>query len=66
MLDNKSLPDDLREWPPELLRIIPIVEVERVSSLSRDSIIRHHRDKLIHLSARRLGMRFGHAVTLRK
>jgi hypothetical protein len=41
----------------ELERIIPLAEVEKITSLSHDSLGRHHKDKIIHLSPRRRGMK---------
>ena len=61
-----ELPDNLMKWPIELLRIVPPEEVERLSTLSWDSIKRHHRDKILHVSDRRVGMRVGHALMLSK
>jgi hypothetical protein len=59
--------DDFR-LPPgrELDRIITLQEAEKVSSLSEDSIKRHHRDKIVELSPRRLGMRLRDALMLGK
>ena len=60
--------DDGFKLPPalELDRIISMREAEEVSSLSVDSLKRHHADKLIELSPRRLGMRLRDALMLRK
>jgi hypothetical protein len=54
--------------PPalELDRIISMQEAEEVSSLSVDSWKRHHADKLVELSPRRLGVRLRDALMLRK
>jgi hypothetical protein len=54
--------------PPalELDRIISLQEAEAVSSLSVDSWKRHHADKLVELSPRRLGVRLRDALMLRK
>jgi hypothetical protein len=66
-----SVDDDLvarllKLLPPlELLRIASMPEVERLSSLSEETIIREHPDKVISLSRRRKGMRVGHALMLR-
>ena len=49
-----------------LLRIVPPEEAERLSTLSWDLIKRHHRDKILHVSDRRVGMRVGHALMLSK
>jgi hypothetical protein len=56
----------IRLIPPlELLRIAPMDEVERLSSLSPDSIERNHPDKIRKLSKRRRGMRVIDALMLR-
>jgi hypothetical protein len=62
-----SIPtDDGFKLPPglELDRIISLQEAEQVSSLSVDSWKRHHADKLVELSPRRLGVRLRHALML--
>jgi hypothetical protein len=46
------------------LRIVPPDEVERLSTLSWDTIKRKHSEKIVHLSERRVGMRVGHALML--
>jgi hypothetical protein len=58
--------DDGFKLPPglELDRIISLQEAEQVSSLSVDSWKRHHADKLVELSPRRLGVRLRHALML--
>jgi hypothetical protein len=56
--------NDLRNWPIELLRTAGPSEAEQLSSLSWDSIKRNHADKIMHVSARRCGMRVGHALML--
>jgi hypothetical protein len=48
----------------ELERIAPLAEASHLSGLSEDSIRRNHRDKLIVLGPRRLGMRVKHALML--
>jgi hypothetical protein len=48
----------------ELDRIISLQEAAKVSSLSRDSWIRHHSDKVVELSPRRLGVRLRDALML--
>jgi hypothetical protein len=50
----------------ELQRIIPLREVERLSSLSIDTLTRRHRDKILTLSPRRVGMRLGDALNLKQ
>jgi hypothetical protein len=49
----------------ELDKIISLEQVEEVSTLSPDSIKRHHADKLIRLSPRRFGMRLRDALFLK-
>jgi hypothetical protein len=53
--------------PPglELERIISLQEAAKVSDLSADSWKRHHQDKLVKLSPRRLGVRLRDALMLR-
>jgi hypothetical protein len=60
--------DDGFKLPPalELERIINLQDAEEVSSLSVDSLKRHHADKLVELGPRRLGMRLRDALMLRK
>ena len=64
------MPDDIiaailaRMEPIQLLRIAPMLECEKLSSLSEDTLAREHADKIIHLSARRKGMRVIHALLL--
>jgi hypothetical protein len=55
---------ELLTWPVEFLRIVPPDEAERLSTLSWDTIKRNHSDKIVHLSARRVGLRVGHALML--
>jgi hypothetical protein len=54
--------------PPalELERIITLQEAEKISSLSADSWKRHHPDKIIEMSPRRLGVRLRDALMLRR
>jgi hypothetical protein len=56
--------NELLNWSVELLRIVEPEEAERLSSLSWDTILRNHADKIVHLSKRRVGMRAGHALML--
>jgi hypothetical protein len=62
-MDRDELP---RPSATELQRIVPLTEAERLSGLSEDTLKRHHGDKIIRLSPRRLGMRVGHALQLTK
>jgi hypothetical protein len=56
----------LRELSPvELLRIVPLDEGSRLSSVSRDTIKRRHPDKIVKLSDRREGIRVVDALMLR-
>jgi len=50
--------------PLELLRIVEMEEAARLSSLSVDTLVREHSDKVLRLSARRNGMRVAHALML--
>jgi hypothetical protein len=50
--------------PVELNRIVTLDEASRLSSLSKDTLRDRFRDKLVHLSERRFGMRVGHALML--
>jgi len=49
----------------ELLRIAPMPEAERLSSLSEDTLIREYAHKIVKLSKRRTGMRVIDALMLR-
>lgn len=51
--------------PLELLRIAPMPEAEHLSSLSADTIEREYSDKIVHLSARRKGLRVLDALMIR-
>jgi hypothetical protein len=48
----------------ELERVIPLVEVEDITNLSRDSLDRHHRDKYVRLSPRRIGMKMRNVLAI--
>ncbi|MDA9424028.1 hypothetical protein [Bradyrhizobium sp. CCBAU 53380] len=48
----------------ELERIAPLSEAAHLSGLSEDSLKRNHRDKIIVLGPRRLGMRVRNALML--
>jgi hypothetical protein len=57
----------IRSIPPlELLRIAPMDECERLSSLSEDTLKREHSDKVKKISKRRDGMRVLDALMLRE
>jgi hypothetical protein len=61
---RRSADADLLTWPVELLRIVKPEEAERLSSLSWDTIMREHSDKVVQLSHHRVGMRVGHCLML--
>jgi hypothetical protein len=48
----------------ELERVLPLSEVEQITSLSHDSIVRHHRARIVELSPRRRGMRLKDALAI--
>jgi hypothetical protein len=48
----------------ELERVLPLSEVKQITSLSHDSLTRHHRSKIIALSPRRRGMRLKDALAI--
>lgn len=48
----------------ELKRVAPIAEAEQFLGLSRDTLIRNHRDKLVRLSPRRLGIRWENVLAI--
>ena len=59
---SKKIDDDLTKI--ERLRIVPLAEAEKLSSLSREALQKHHASKIIQLGGRRLGMRLGDALML--
>jgi hypothetical protein len=57
--------EDVNRLPlVERLRIIPLAEAARLAGLSEDGLRRHHAEKLIRLSPRRIGMRLADALML--
>jgi hypothetical protein len=48
----------------ERLRIVSLAEAARLAGVSEDSLRRHHSEKLIRLSPRRVGMRQGDALMI--
>jgi hypothetical protein len=55
------------ERPPswlELERVLPLPEVEKITSLSHDSLKRRHRNKIVRLSPRRVGMKLRDALAI--
>jgi hypothetical protein len=57
--DSTEQPDWLA-----LERVIPLLEVTEITSLSRDSLQRHHKDKIVDLSPRRRGMKMRHVLAI--
>lgn len=64
MSDVTAKPEFPELTPIELERIVSLEEASRLSSESVDTILRNHRDKVIQLSPRRLGMRVKHVLRL--
>jgi hypothetical protein len=62
-MDNTEIKFERPTWL-ELERVISIAEAERLTSLSRDGLQRHHRDKIVRLSPRRVGMRLRDALAI--
>ena len=44
--------------------IVPILEVSQVTSLSRDTLDRRHREKFVRLSPNRVGMTVEHVLEI--
>ena len=62
---HNILPEKIEELSRlELERIAPLSEAARLSSLSEESLKRNHKEKIIQLGPRRLGMRVRHALML--
>jgi hypothetical protein len=59
-----SQTDHARLSAVELQRIAPLREASHLSGVSQDTLKRHHSDKILRLSPRRLGMRVGDALQL--
>ena len=55
---------ELFDWPVEWLRIAGPPETERLSGVDWDTFKRNHPDKVVHVSARRVGARVGHALMI--
>ena len=55
---------ELLDWPVEWLRIAGPPETERLSGVDWDTFKRNHPDKIVHVSARRVGDRVGHALMI--
>ena len=54
----------MSDWPIEWLRVAPPAEAERLSSAHWDTLKRNHREKVVQVSGRRVGMRVGHALMI--
>lgn len=64
-MTKQKIVDDLPSVSPiELRRVVDLDEAARLTGLSKDTLKRHHRDKIRKLSPRRLGMRVGDALAL--
>ena len=50
--------------PLELARIAPLPEASKLAGVSEDSLKRNHREKIIQVGPRRLGMRVRDALML--
>ena len=63
---DPSTPTALNRPPTwlELERVLPLLEVEKITSLSSDSLSRHHKDKIVNLSPRRVGMKLRDALAI--
>jgi hypothetical protein len=61
MFNNAWIDPKLRV---ELMRIAPMQEAARLSSLSEDTLEREFADKIVWLSTRRKGMRVGDALMI--
>jgi predicted DNA-binding transcriptional regulator AlpA len=48
----------------ELERILTLGEVEQITGISRDTLERHHSDRIVRLSPRRRGMKLRHALAI--
>jgi hypothetical protein len=48
----------------ELERVLSMPEVEEITSLSVDSLNRHHKEKIVELSPRRRGMKLRNALAI--
>jgi len=48
----------------ELERVLERPEIEDLTSLSIDTLKRHHRDKFVNLSPRRIGMKLRDALAI--
>ena len=60
-MSSRTVPD---ADPLELLKIITLEQVTELTTLSADSLKRHHAGKVRRLGPRRLGMRLGDALAI--
>jgi hypothetical protein len=68
MSNNPDSAEQLPSWL-QLQSVIPLdgdkaVTVEKITTLSRDSIERNHADKIVDLSRRRVGMTLENALAI--
>ena len=64
MSSRQTVPEAPEIDPLELLKIITLEQVTELTTLSADSLKRHHADKVRRLGPRRLGMRLGDALAI--
>jgi hypothetical protein len=66
-MDEPVAPADDRNptWL-ELERVLALGEVERITGISKDTLQRHHADKIVRLSPRRRGMKLRDALAITK
>ena len=50
--------------PLELQRVVTIAEAARMTGLSEDSLRRHHSDKFVRLSPKRIGMTLSSVLSI--
>jgi hypothetical protein len=66
MSSRQIIPEVSELDPIELRKIIPLKRVTELTSLSKDSLKRHHADKIRRLSPRCQGMSLGDALAIGK
>jgi hypothetical protein len=64
MSSRQTVPEVSELDPLELRKIITLERVTELTTLSADSLKRHHSDKIKRLGPRRLGMRLGDALAI--
>jgi hypothetical protein len=62
-MDTKNKFSERPTWL-ELERVIPLSEAVELTSISRDGLLRHHHDKIVRLSPRRVGMKLRDAIAI--